>query len=150
MQIPSPRELFDFSGKVVLVTGAGSGIGRGIALRFGQAGAGVSLHYHNSERGAREVAEAIAKMGGRTHVLRADLRRAENARTMIEETVKNLGALDVLVNNAGIYPVAPILELSAEEWRDVMAANLDCVHYCTQAAARVMRQRGGGAIVNIA
>ena len=76
MQIPAPQELLDFTGKVVLVTGAGSGIGRVIALRFAQAGAAVSLHYRDSEMGAHEAADEITKMGGRAEVVRADLRFA--------------------------------------------------------------------------
>ncbi len=150
MQIPAPQELLDFTGKVVLVTGAGSGIGRVIALRFAQAGAAVSLHYRDSELGAQGTADEIKRMGGRAEAVRADLRFATAAKMVIDRTVANMGALDVLINNAGTYPVAPLLELSPDQWRDVMAANLDSVHYCTQAAAHVMRLRGGGAVVNIA
>src|SRR4051812_15217609 len=69
-----PQELLDFSGKVVLVTGAGSGIGRAIALRFAQAGAAVSLHYRDSEAGARSAADEIIHAGGRAEIVRADLR----------------------------------------------------------------------------
>jgi len=79
MQIPAPQELLDFTGKVVLVTGAGSGIGRVIALRFAQAGAAVSLHYRDSEMGAHEAADEIKKMGGRAEVVRAALRFASAA-----------------------------------------------------------------------
>src|ERR1051325_6047115 len=150
MQIPAPQDLLDFTGKVVLVTGAGSGIGRVIALRFAQAGAAVSLRYRDSEMGAVSAADQIAKAGGRAEVVRADLRFAAAAEMIVDHTVDNLGTLDVLINNAGTYPVSPLLELSPDQWRDVMAANLDSVHYCTQAAAHVMRQRGGGAVVNIA
>ncbi len=150
MQIPAPQELFDFSEKVVLVTGAGSGIGRSIALRFAQAGAAVALHYRDSEAGARSAADEIVSEGGCADVARADLRTASAAQTIIERTVSSLGGLDVLINNAGTYPVTPVLDVSPDEWRDVMSANLDSVHYCTQAAAHAMRERGGGAIVNIA
>lgn len=150
MNVPAPQELFDFSGKIVLVTGAGSGIGRAIALRFAQAGAVVSLHYRDSEDGARSAAEDIIRKGGRAEIVRADLRFPGAAQLIVDHTVTNLGALDILINNAGVYPVAPLLDLPPDQWRDVMAANLDSVHYCTQAAAHVMRRRGGGAVVNIA
>ncbi len=149
MQV-APRDLFDFTGKVVLVTGAGSGIGRSIALRFAEAGAAVSLHYRDSKAGAQTAAEEIVNNGGRAEIVRADLRFPSAGEMIVGHTVTNMGALDVLINNAGAYPVAPLLELSPDQWRDVMAANLDSVHYCTQAAANVMRQRGGGTVVNIA
>ncbi len=150
MQTPAPHELLDFSGKVVLVTGAGSGIGRAIALRFAQAGAAVSLHYRDSEAGAQSAADEIVDQGGRADIVRADLRFASAAEMIVDHTVAGLGTLDVLINNAGIFPVAPLLEMPPDQWRDVISANLDSVHYCTQAAAHVMRQRGGGAVVNIA
>jgi NAD(P)-dependent dehydrogenase (short-subunit alcohol dehydrogenase family) len=150
MQTRPPQDLLDFSGKVVLVTGAGSGIGRAIALRFAQAGAAVSLHYRDSEEGARSAADEITEAGGRAEIVRADLRFAAAAQVIVDHTVTALGAIDVLINNAGSYPVAPLLDLSPDQWRDVMSANLDSVHYCTQAAAHVMRLHGGGAVVNIA
>jgi 3-oxoacyl-[acyl-carrier protein] reductase len=150
MQFPAPRDLLDFSGKVVLVTGAGAGIGRDIALRFAQAGACVALHYRDSELGATEAAAEIARHGGRAEIVRADLRFAAAAEMIADHTMNTLGALDILINNAGAYPVTPLLQLKPDEWRDVLSANLDSVHFCTQAAAHIMRQRGGGAIVNIA
>ena len=148
--MPDPRDLFDFSGKVVLVTGAGSGIGRAIALRFAQAGAVISIHYRDSESGAQSAADEIVHNGGRADIVRADLRFPAAAEMIVDHTVASLGSLDVLINNAGAYPVAPLLDLPPDQWRDVIAANLDSVHYCTQAAAHVMRKRGGGAVVNIA
>ena len=150
MQVPAPQELFDFAGKVALVTGAGSGIGRAIALRFAQAGANISLHYRESEEGAQSAADEIVSKGGRAEIVRADLRFPAAAQMIVDHTVTNLGGLDILINNAGAYPVAPLLDLPPDQWRDVMSANLDSVHYCTQAAAHVMRQHGGGGVVNIA
>lgn len=150
MEIPAPRDLLNFSGKVALVTGAGSGIGRVIGLRFAQAGACVALHYRESESGARETANEIKSQGGRAEIVRADLRDAAAAQRIVDHTVNTLGGLDILINNAGSYPVTPLLQVTPDEWRAVLAANLDSVHFCTQAAARIMRQRGGGAVVNIA
>jgi NAD(P)-dependent dehydrogenase (short-subunit alcohol dehydrogenase family) len=150
MTTPALQELLDFSGKVVLITGAGSGIGRAIALRCAQSGAAVCLHFRDSEEGARTAAESIVNSGGRAEIVRADLGLASAAQTVVDQTLSRLGALDVLINNAGSYPVSLLLELSSDQWRDVMAANLDSVHYCTQAAAHVMRQHGGGAVVNVA
>lgn len=150
MHVPAPRELLDFSGKSVIVTGAGTGIGRAIALRFAEAGAAIAVHYRASESGAAETIDAITRQGRRAEVVQADLRSAGAAKSAVDHAIKTLGRLDVLINNAGTYPVTPLLQLTPDEWRDVISANLDSVHYCTQAAAQVMRLRGGGAIVNIA
>ena len=149
MQIPSPQELLDFTGRVVLVTGAGAGIGAAIAFRFAQAGAAVCVHYRDNEMGAAQVADKIVSDGGRAETVRADLRFAAAAEMAIGHTVNTMGRLDIVINNAGVYPVTPLLKLTPEQWREVLAANLDSVHFCTQAAAKVMRPRGG-AIVNIA
>ncbi len=142
-----PSELLDFHGQTVLVTGASGGIGAGIALRFAQAGARLVVHYHENESGARQVVDRISALGGQARALQADLAQAAGA----EVLVRAAGVMDVLVNNAGIYPLAPILEMSAADWDQVMAANLRSVHLCTQAAARSMIAQGRhGAVVNIA
>ena len=149
MHDSDPLEALNFTGKVVLVTGAGSGIGCTIALRFAQAKAAVCIHYRENQRGALQVADQVRNGGGRAEIFRADLSVAGAADKIFRQTVETFGALDVLVNNAGTYPVAPLPELTPGQWRDVIASNLDTVHFCTQAAARTMRGRGG-AIVNIA
>lgn len=148
MQMPPVQELLDFTGKAVLVTGAGAGIGRAIALRFAQAGAAVCLHYRDNEAGAAQVADDIVADGGRAETVRADLRFAAAAEVAIGHAVATFGRLDILINNAGSYPVTPLLQMTSEQWREVIGANLDSVHFCTQAAAKVMRDHGG-AIVNI-
>ena len=151
MDVPPPQELLDFSGKAAVITGAGSGIGRGIAFRFAQAGANVLIHYRKSESGARALAAEIAHLGRKAVLLQADLTEAEGARRLMREAVQSLGGLDVLVNNAGSYPLATLLEMREQDWDEIMAANLRSVHLCTQAAAREMIvQRRGGAMVNIA
>jgi len=147
----APPQLLDFRGKTVVVTGASSGIGAGIASRFAEAGAGLVLHYHRNESGVRQVAELIGKRGGRAVTVQADLAQAAGAAALIQQTISACGLLDVLVNNAGIYPLAGLLEVAESEWDQVIAANLRSVHLCTQAAARAMIGQGGsGAIVNIA
>ena len=150
MPLPAPQELLDFSGKVVLITGAGGGIGSAIARRFSQAGATVSLHYRDSELQVTKTADEIINNGGRAEIVRADLRFAAAAQMVVDHTVSTLGGLNIVINNAGSFPVSPLLQLTPDQWREVLAANLDSVHFCTQAAAHVMRLRGGGAIVNIA
>ena len=146
-----PDKLFDFSGKVVLVTGAGRGIGTGIALRFAHAGAGVVVSYRTSEAGARAVSQAIQALGVRALTLQADVRKKADVEALIARAVDGLGRLDILINNAGPYPVAPLLEMSEAQWDEVLDSNLRGVHLCTQAAAaQMIRQGAGGAIVNIA
>jgi NAD(P)-dependent dehydrogenase (short-subunit alcohol dehydrogenase family) len=154
-QIPT-QELLNFDGKVVLVTGSGSGLGRGIALRFAEAGASVVVNYRSSEAGAREVVRQINTEGGMAVTVQADVTQRADVERLVTKTVEAFGRLDVLVNNAGIQPTAPFLETSDEEWDAMMAADLRSVFLCTQIAARQMIRQGkndqgeAGAIVNIA
>jgi NAD(P)-dependent dehydrogenase (short-subunit alcohol dehydrogenase family) len=151
MNVPAPQQLLNLVGKVAVITGAGSGIGSGIAIRFAQAGADVAINYRTSERGAQEVASKIAALGRKAVFLRADVTEPEAARRLMRETAEALGGLDVLVNNAGSYPLATLLEMSEQEWDETVAANLRNVHLCTQAAAQQMiGQKRAGAIVNVA
>jgi NAD(P)-dependent dehydrogenase (short-subunit alcohol dehydrogenase family) len=151
MNVPAVRELLDFNEKAVIVTGAGGGIGTGIALRFAEAGANVVVHHRSNEAGAKTLVDRIAATGRKALAVRGDLTQAKDAETLIAETLRAFGRLDVLINNAGSYPLAPLLDMTAEQWDEVIAANLRTVHLCTQAAAReMMRARRGGAIVNIA
>jgi 3-oxoacyl-[acyl-carrier protein] reductase len=146
-----PGQLLDFSGRVALVTGAGTGIGTGIALRFAEARATVVVHYHNSQAGAQATARRIQDDGGRAIAVAADLTRRDEVERLVQGVVEQLGGLDVLVNNAGIYPLAPVLEMTEAEWDAVMDANLRSTFLCTQAAARHMIATSRhGSIVNIA
>lgn len=151
MTIPSPRDLLDFSGRVVVVTGAGSGLGSGIATRFAEAGAAVVVNYRSSAAGARAVVQAIEALGRKAIAVQADVSQRNDVERLVAETVKGFGGLDVWINNAGLYPLSSLLEMTEEEWDRVLDANLRSVYLCTQAAARQMIQQGrGGAIVNIA
>lgn len=151
MTTPAVRDLLDFSGRVVVVTGAGSGLGSGIATRFAEAGASVVVNYRASAAGARAVAEKIEALGRKAIALQADVTERKEIELLVAETVKSFGGLDVWINNAGLYPLASLLEMPDEEWDGVLAANLRSVYLGTQAAARQMIQQGrGGAIVNIA
>ncbi len=147
---PPVRSLLDLSEKVVIVTGGGSGVGRGIALRFAEAGARVVVHYHSSAAGAVSVVAAITASGGQATTYQGDLSDPDAATGLTAYAVATFGRVDALVNNAGIYPLASVLEMTAEEWDTVIDANLRSVFLCTQAAARQMiAQASGGAIVNI-
>lgn len=148
--IPAIGALLDFSAKVVLVTGASGGIGRGIAARFAQAGAAVAVHYHRNAAAAENVAQQLTAAGGQAATFAADLGDAQAVAALVDAVVARFGRLDVLVNNAARQTLAPLLEMDVGEWEVMLAATLRSVFLCTQAAARQMIAQGqGGAIVNI-
>ncbi|MBY8346100.1 glucose 1-dehydrogenase [Streptomyces sp. KC 17012] len=130
-------------GQVALVTGVGGGIGRGIALRFAEEGAAVALHCRTAAGAAREAAARIEGSGGRAVVLRGDLTDEDTCRRVVGEAAEWGGGLDALVNNAGVQPTRELPGMTADEWRAVVDTNLSSVFACTQAAAEVMRGRGG-------
>jgi NAD(P)-dependent dehydrogenase (short-subunit alcohol dehydrogenase family) len=151
MEIPAPCELLNFRGKTVIVTGASGGIGAGIASRFAQAGANVVVAYRSDERGAQAVVKDIESAGRRALAVQADLSQSAGAAALVGEAIHAFAALDVLINNAGSYPVSSLVDMSESEFDQVMADNLRSVHLCTKTAARAMIARGcPGAIVNIA
>jgi NAD(P)-dependent dehydrogenase (short-subunit alcohol dehydrogenase family) len=149
--VPPVAALLDFRGRVAVVTGAGSGIGAGIAKRFAEAGAAVVVHYHTAAAEAEALAGAITSGGGRALAIGGDLTQGTDAEWLLAKTVAAFGRIDVLINNAGIYPVRDLLEMSGPEWDSVMDANARSAFLCTQAAARRMIAQGvGGAVVNVA
>lgn len=151
MNIPSPQTLLDFTGKVAIVTGSGSGLGSGIALRFAEAGAAVVVNYRSSAAGAQTVVAQIEAAGGQALAVQADVTQKTSVESLIQQTVDAFGRLDVLVNNAGLYPLSTLVEMSEAEWDEVVNSNLRSTFLCTQAAAKQMIAQGqGGAIVNIA
>ncbi|MEU0741364.1 SDR family oxidoreductase [Streptomyces sp. NPDC006134] len=138
-------------GQVALVTGAGGGIGRGIALRFAEEGAAVAVHCRTAVEAARDVAARVRELGGRAVVLRADLTGEDACRRLVREAADwGGGRLTALVNNAGVQPVRELPGMTAAQWREVVDTNLTSVFACTQAAAEVMRDGGGGTITHIA
>ncbi|MFS8203323.1 SDR family NAD(P)-dependent oxidoreductase (plasmid) [Streptomyces sp. CWNU-52B] len=128
------------AGQVALVTGAGGGIGRGIALRFAAAGAAVAVHFRTNAEAASEVVALVEDAGGRAVALRADLTvEAECHRVVREAADWGDGVLTALVNNAGVQPVQELPGMTAADWRAVLDANVSSVFACTQAAAELMR-----------
>jgi len=144
------KTAFDFSNQWVLVTGSSTGLGRAIAVEFAQNGANVLVHYHHNLEGAEETVEQIAKAGGKAILTQADLCAEQAVEALFANISRECDNLDVLVNNAGIYPLRGLLEMSVSEWDGMMSANLRSAFLCTQFAARGMRDSGGGSIVNIA
>jgi L-rhamnose 1-dehydrogenase len=128
--------------KVAIVTGAGRGIGRAIAVRFGQEGARVVVNYSASEQAAQEVVEAIKAAGGEALAYRADVSAKAEVDAMVQATLGAYGRIDILVNNAGICPFADFLDISEELWDRVQDVNLKGTFLCSQAVARVMVEQG--------
>jgi gluconate 5-dehydrogenase len=143
------QELFDLRGKTAVVTGGGSGIGRQMAGALAELGANVVLCARKVER-CEQAAEELAELGVRALGLRCDVRSADDVQAVVRTTVEELGSLDVLVNNAGTSWGAPAEDTPLEGWQKVLDVNLTGVFLCSQAAGRVMIERGGGSIVNIA
>ena len=147
---PPLVDLFDLTGQVALVTGGAKGIGHAIALRLAEAGAAVLVADVDLD-GGRETVEAIAAQGGTAEAMVADVADVAEGRAAVEEAVATFGRLDVLVNNAGIFPFAGALRLAEAEWDRVLDVNLKGAFFLTQAAARLMiAARRGGRIVNVA
>ena len=138
-------------GKIALVTGAQQGIGRGIALAFAREGADVAVNYLDDRAAAETVMREVCATGQRAVLVQADVARPTNAQTMIAQVLSELGGLDVLVNNAGVYPRVPFLEMRETDWDLVLDVNLKGGFFCAQAAARAMVAAGRrGSIINMA
>jgi NAD(P)-dependent dehydrogenase (short-subunit alcohol dehydrogenase family) len=138
-----------FDGSVALVTGAGRGMGRAVALRLAGEGASVVVAELNSEHGM-EVAEEIRAAGGSATPVAADVSRVADVTRLFEQAAKAFGTVDILVNNAGIGVARPILDYTEADWDRQMGVNVKGVFFCSQAAARLMIPRRRGKIVNFA
>src|SRR5439155_10575871 len=147
--VMKPSELFDLSGKVAIVTGGGTGIGRQMAQGLAEAGADLVLCARKPER-CEQAAEELRALGVRSLGLRCDVREPAEVEAVVERTRVELGRIDVLVNNAGTSWGAPAEDYPLEGWQKVIDVNLTGVFLMSQAAGRVMIEQQGGKIVNIA
>jgi meso-butanediol dehydrogenase / (S,S)-butanediol dehydrogenase / diacetyl reductase len=136
------------AGKVALITGGGTGIGRAIALAFARERASLALAGRRLEK-LKEVAGEVEKQGGTAMALECDVTRAKDAESAVRKTAERFGKLNVLVNNAGMLSVATVDSVSEEEWDRVMTVNLKGPFLMSRAALKEFRKAGGGAIVNI-
>jgi NAD(P)-dependent dehydrogenase (short-subunit alcohol dehydrogenase family) len=145
MQLPA----LPLEGRNALVTGAGQGIGKGIALMLAQAGANVIINDLKATAEAESVAGEIRALGRRSAVIAADVSNAESVDQLFAEAAKEFDPLSILVNNAGVQVWKPLLDLTENDWDRVIDTNLKGCFLCTQRAARHMRSNGGGSIINL-
>ncbi len=132
-----------------LVTGSASGIGRAITLALAREGFDVAVHYRTSHAEAEATRTEAEALGVRTVLLQADVTDREAATALVEEAHRELGGLRVLVNNVGSYVHTPLEELTFEEWDDVLATNLEATFTTCRAVVPLLREAGGGRIVNL-
>jgi NAD(P)-dependent dehydrogenase (short-subunit alcohol dehydrogenase family) len=139
----------ELDGQVAIVTGAGRGIGRAIALELAALGAAVSVAEVNEAAAAQTVAE-VAQAGRRGLAIGVDVTSARDRQAMVQQTLQTFQRIDILVNNAGIYRSAPPLDITEEHWDTVLAVNAKAVLFCAQAVLPTMLAARRGVIVNIA
>ena len=140
---------FKLDDQVAIVTGSAAGLGQGIALGLAEAGADVALVQH--VRDASETRKRIEELGRRCVTIRADLSDKGCVPRIVDTTVKELGGIDILFNNAGIIRRAPIIEFTEKDWDDVMNVNVRTLFFLSQAVGKVLIEQGrGGKIINIA
>jgi NAD(P)-dependent dehydrogenase (short-subunit alcohol dehydrogenase family) len=142
------KEMFDLKGKIAIITGGGRGIGKFIATGLAEAGANVVLASRkvaNCEKAAQE----LAKLGVKTLALKCDTASEEDITSLVETTMKEFGKIDILVNNAGITWGAPTLEFPLDRWDKIFEVNVRGVWILTQKVANIMKEKGGGKIINI-
>jgi NAD(P)-dependent dehydrogenase (short-subunit alcohol dehydrogenase family) len=135
--------------KVALVTGASKGVGKGIALELARAGASVVVNYNADSAGAEATVREIHRIGREALAIQANVAVAADVDRMFAQLAEKFPRLDILVNNAGVQTWKPLLDLTETEWDRTIDTNLKGCFLCTQRAARHMRERGGGRIVNI-
>ena len=137
----------ELSGKVAIVTGAGKNIGRSIALSLAADGAAVAVNTRASRGDAENVVKEIRAAGGKAEVFMADVADAPAVQAMVDGVIKSFGRLDMLVLNASYRKEVPFIDMSAEEWRRVMAVTMDGSFYCIKASLPHMIKAGGGDII---
>lgn len=145
-----PSATGSLAGRRILVTGASRGIGAATALAAGRDGADVAVAYHTEERQAERVADEIRALGRRAQTFAGDVSNFDEAQEMVRRVERDFGGIDGLVNNAGVMPQSPFLEMSEYEWNLVLRTDLTAAFACSQAALPGMLDRGRGSIVMIA
>ncbi|SEO51725.1 NAD(P)-dependent dehydrogenase, short-chain alcohol dehydrogenase family [Halogranum amylolyticum] len=140
----------DLTGRTVLVTGSAKGIGRELLLATAEAGASVAVHYHTSAEEARETAAAAAERGApETTTVRGNVTEPDAVDAMFDAVEKDLGPVDVLVNNVGAFAPSHWEEIDFETWNTVLETNFNGTYLCSKRALPAMREQGWGRIVNV-
>lgn len=142
------QELFSLSGKTAVVTGGSMGIGFGIVKRLAEAGANIVIA-DIAEKEANEKIEQLKKNGTKAVFIKTDVSSEADVKSLVVETIKTFGALDIFVNNAGIYPQKPVLEMELELWEKIQAINLRSIFLCCREAAKAMKEKNQGVIINV-
>ena len=137
------------SGKVALVTGASRGIGKAIALSLGKSGAEVIVNYSSSEEKANEVVEAIKNSGSNAHKFKFDVSNEDSVNDSITKITKEIGSIDILINNAGITRDGLLMRMKSSQWDEVLNTNLKGVYLCTKYVSKFMLKQRSGKIINI-
>ena len=137
-------------GKIAVVTGGGTGLGRALVLALAQRGADVAFSFRASSGGAQEAAAAVRASGRRAWTSRADATRPGEIGAFVEQAASEMGGLDLLVNNVGVFRKVPLAELTEDVLDEAFAVNVKAAVMASRAAAPHMRRRGGGSIVNVA
>jgi 3-oxoacyl-[acyl-carrier protein] reductase len=135
--------------KIALVTGSSKGLGKAIAIRLAEKGARVAVNYNTSPDSAAEVVKTIADAGGSAIAVKADVANLDQVVAMVKQVEEELGAVEILVNNAGIINDQLLMRMSDEAWRQVIDINLNGTFYCTRAVLRNMVRARWGRIINI-
>lgn len=139
-----------FDERVVLITGASTGIGAAVARAFGAAGATVVVHYNQSEDAAQAVAQDIEAHGGTALLARADVTDAQQLRALVEQTMQQFGRIDILINNAGSLILRqPVAEMPDETYRQIIDVNLTSVFHLCRLVIPIMQRQGSGNIINV-
>jgi 3-oxoacyl-[acyl-carrier protein] reductase len=139
-----------FNDRVVLITGASSGIGAAVARAFGAAGANVVVHYNQSEEAAQAVARDIETSGGTALPAQADVTDPQQLRGLVEQTIERFGRIDILINNAGSLIIRqPVAEMPDETYQQVIDVNLTSVFQLCKLVIPIMQRQGRGNIINV-
>ena len=141
--------MIDLSGKRALVTGAGMGIGQGIAIELARQGANVAVHYAHSEQDANETASEIERLGVGHALVQGDLSKASECERVVDEAANSLGGLDVLVNNAGVTRALDFLDTDEATYDEMFDLNMKGYFFCARRAVPLMLEAGAGSIINI-
>lgn len=136
-------------GKKAIVTGGSRGIGKAIALMYAKEGADVLVNYHSNDAAARETCAQIEALGRKAVAVAADVANYNSAQNMVEECVKQLGGVDIVVNNAGVSKPSMLLKMTEEDWDSIIDIHLKAAFNTTQAAGRHMKEQKSGKIINV-